>query len=79
MICTRCAGSGLKRTNGNMFEDCKDCNKTGKIADKAIKTVTVIDKRSKEYKTAINEIMALNDKISRDEAVKIFDETVDNV
>jgi hypothetical protein len=77
MICTRCAGSGLKRTNGNTFEDCKDCNKSGRIADAVVKVT--IDKRSKEYKTAINEIMNLNDKISREEAVKIFDETVDNV
>lgn len=84
MFCTSCAGMGEIRGNGMLMEDCRICSGEGQIDDKSPekseiseKSCIPIDKRSKAYKEAISDIMALNPDITRDEAVKMFNSAYD--
>lgn len=72
MFCSRCAGTGEVFGNGMILQDCP-CIGGESIND--VKPFKTIDKRSAPYKTAIKEIMDLNPKITRAEAVKLFEET----
>jgi len=75
--CPTCIGSGEIFGGGFMMKDCPLCDGLGKIYDKPVDSVkptqVVIDRRRKSYKESIAKIMASED-ISRDDAVKIFDE-----
>jgi hypothetical protein len=64
--------------NGMMLADCTLCDDSGVISDPATIDTPKIDRKSKSYHKAINEIMNLNPEISRFEAVKMFDKAYKN-
>ena len=68
MDCLRCGGKGEARGVGYMLSACPDC------AVKSVATVHKIDRKSVAYKTAIRDIMDTDAKITRQDAVKMFDE-----
>jgi hypothetical protein len=75
MLCYRCGGTGKYLGNGMIMTHCDLCdeNKKINIIAKDLPKVKV-DRRSKSYIVAIEEIMSLNPGIDKAEAVKIFDE-----
>lgn len=82
MRCSRCTGTGRIMGLGMIFKDC-DCD-DGEVRDisvssrsTAAKPVT-IDKRSKAYKEAIDNIMQTHD-ISKEEAVVVFESEFDKI
>lgn len=75
--CCRCGGSGLYMGNGMIMTECNLCG-DDKPVKKKFPSLDKIDRRSKSYITAINDIMSTSN-ISRNEAVKVFDETYNNV
>lgn len=75
MFCSRCGGTGELYGNGMIKIDCSTCNGDGAYEPKEKK----IDRKSKAYKDAIKEIMALNPATTREEAVKLFEDTYDKV
>jgi hypothetical protein len=82
MLCYRCGGTGRYMGNGMIMTDCKPCpillkdqKESIKLADDSYK----LDKRSKSYKDAIRDIMSLNDGVSKEEAVKMFDDAYEKV
>jgi len=84
MLCYRCHGTGIYFGNGMMKADCDKCDGFGTLLSQdelaqIENKGTRIDKRSKEYKKAIKDIMDLDNKITRDEAEKMFQNTYDNV
>ncbi len=68
--CNRCVGSGFIMGGGMTHLDCVDCKGTGKIIEP---DKVVLDKRSKSYRDAIDNIMALNPDYTREDAAKVFD------
>jgi hypothetical protein len=73
MICTKCYGTGEYLGNGFILTDC-DCDKESISEDKSSISLKDVDRRSKSYKKAIDDIMAINKDITREQAVKMFDE-----
>ena len=80
MICYRCCGTTRYLGNGMIETDCTICV-DGKIVEKKPKPIEdhKIDRKSKSYKTAIKDIMELNPDISKEDAVKMFDDAYDKV
>ena len=79
MICYRCNNTGKYLGNGMMQTDCTLCD-DGIVSPASTvvpPTSAALDRRSKSYKTAIDDIMTLNPKISRADAVKMFDDAYD--
>lgn len=69
-LCIRCNGTKRYLGNGMIMTDCDLCD------DSSLGETVVappIDKRSSTYRAAIKDIMAINPKISKTEAEKIFD------
>lgn len=81
MLCHRCGGSGKYLGNGMMMTDCRICDEYGEVKalDHKDDKVIAIDRRSQSYKDSIKKIMQLNPKITREEAVKMFDEAYEKV
>ncbi len=79
MFCSRCAGSGKICGNGMIVDDCSTCGGEGSYEPGEVVKTKRIDKKSKAYKEAINEIMAINPNIDRGEAARMFEETYDKV
>ncbi len=77
-LCVRCGGSGKYMGNGMMLADCTLCD-DDYVASGAPVTLELpkIDRKSKSYHKAIKDIMQLNPDISRESAVKMFDEAYD--
>lgn len=80
MRCTKCAGMGHYMGNGMILTSCHVCDGIGllpeaKNDDAPINVVemTFIDKRSKAYKDSIKDMLAANPSMTRDDAVKLFD------
>ena len=73
MRCSKCQGSGQIMGNGMIFLDC-DCD-DGQGCEP---TVTPINRRSKAYKEAIENIMKSGD-CSREDAVKVFESEFDKI
>jgi hypothetical protein len=64
--------------NGMVMMTCYNCDEQGRLLEakpdfEAPPSIATLDRRSQSYKKAIQDIMELNPLISRDEAVKIFD------
>jgi hypothetical protein len=76
-ICHRCNGTKKYLASGMIQTTCYECDDNGKLPTPAnhgdLPAPPFIDRRSQSYKKAITDIMALNPKISREDAVKIFD------
>lgn len=68
-LCVRCNGNGTYRGNGFMMTDCELCKEKENRAPE----LDDINRQSSSYKDAIKDIMLTN-KITRKEAVKMFDE-----
>lgn len=79
MFCDKCAGAGEILGNGMIKIECSKCNGEGSYELEEISKKKRIDKKSKAYKDAIKEIMALNSNINREEAVKLFEKTYDQL
>lgn len=75
-LCTRCYGTGSFFGQGMMPQNCNCEDIIHKKTDVCLKD---IDVKSDSYKSAINDIMKLNPKMSKKEATKIFNETYDKV
>ena len=78
MLCIRCGGTGRYLGNGMMMADCNLCDDGQYLPEKSEKSEKSeknpkINRKSASYKKAIKDIMLLNQEISRDEAVKMFD------
>jgi hypothetical protein len=76
-LCIKCGGSGLYMGQGMILDTCKcDDVRPINIAPKNNVAVAIdkIDKRSKSYKSAINDLMQSSN-LNRDDAIKLFDET----
>jgi hypothetical protein len=76
--CCRCGGSGLYMGNGMIMTECNLCVDDEYPVKKELPSLDKIDRRSKSYNNAINDIMKASS-ISRNEAVKVFDETYDKI
>lgn len=72
MLCIKCGGTGQYLGNGFIMTDCNMCN--GYSEEIEAPPLVNIDRRTKSYQKAIKEIMDLNPKITRNDAVKMFDE-----
>lgn len=68
--CIRCGDSGKYLGNGMMLTDCNLCDDDTDIPNKFPK----INRKTKSYKKAIKDIMALHPSLTNVEAVKMFDE-----
>jgi hypothetical protein len=70
MLCYRCGGTGRYLGIGMMMTDCTVC-----IDEESELPYSEpeVDRKSKSYKKAIKDIMAINPDITRKEAVIIFD------
>lgn len=77
MICYKCGGTGEYLGQGMMMATCDVCSDSHeKYKGPALEN---IDRKSKGYLDAIKKIMALNPKMSRTEAIKLFEKTYDEV
>jgi|GEM_PF-3138502 hypothetical protein len=76
--CIRCGGSGMYMGNGMIMTECNLCQGDIHPVKKKFPPLEKIDRRSKSYNNAISDIMSTSN-ISRVEAVKVFDETYNNV
>ena len=73
-ICIRCCGTGKYLGNGMMMTDCELCNNNYTMSNHKPIPIDKIDRKSDSYKAAIKEIMELNPKISRKDAIKMFND-----
>lgn len=71
-LCQKCNGTGRYLGIGFITIDCKVCDDG--CAENDAPELDKIDRKSKSYQEAIKDIMAINPKITRKEAVKMFDE-----
>jgi len=78
-LCYRCGGSGKYLGNGMMLTECMLCDGDGKINKIELPAIDKIDKRSKSYRKAIEDLQALHPKMSKDEVEDLFEETYDNI
>ena len=77
-LCYRCQGSGMYLGNGMIMTECNLCN--GHSPQKvSAPTLDKVDRRSKSYKKTIDDLMDLNPELSREDVVKLFDETFDKI
>lgn len=75
--CIRCNNTRRYIGNGFMMTDCELCADSQYISNdtaRVDKPIDKVDRRSKSYKDAINEIMRTS-KVNRAEATKLFDES----
>lgn len=82
MLCYRCGGSGKYLGNGMMMTNCTLCDEDGKVIEKPkcdSQALAHVDRKSKSYQKAIKDIMELNPKLTRVEAVKMFDKAYTEV
>lgn len=78
--CNACYGSGQIMGGGMMHVECPCCEGMGFVfKDSRKKKVIVIDKQSKSYREAIKKIQSLNEKISDEQAEKIFEHEFNNI
>lgn len=74
-VCIRCLGEGTYLGVGMMRVDCNLCNNEDDYELKiSALSLDKINRNSKSYQKAIKDIMAVNQEISRKEAIKMFDE-----
>ncbi len=78
-LCCRCQGSGMYLGNGMIMTECNICGDFTPEKKTAPVTLDKVDRRSKSYKKTIDDLMGLNPKLSREDAVKLFDETYEKI
>lgn len=78
-LCYRCNGSGMYLGNGMIMTKCTLCTEYDMDKKKSTLTLDKVDRRSKSYKKTIDDLMYLNPELSREDAVKLFDETFDKI
>jgi hypothetical protein len=72
-LCIRCNGNGKYLGNGMMMTNCELCENTRNNDSIKAPELDKIDRRSKDYRDAINDIMKESN-LSRKEATQIFEE-----
>lgn len=78
--CIRCCGTGKYLGNGFIMTTCTLCDEDGYMIPvenknlNASKPSIKLDRRSESYRKAIKELMNTNSSLTRQEAVKLFDE-----
>ena len=78
--CWACGGTGDLMGSGMMLKECHHCEGFGTLDEpKAVTPVVTVDRKSKSYKEAIEKIMKLNPKYTREDAVKVFDAKFDKI
>jgi hypothetical protein len=65
--------------NGMIMTECNICGDNAPITKVSPPSLDKIDRRSKSYKKTIDDLMELNKKLSREDAVKLFDETYEKI
>ncbi len=75
-VCFRCGGTGKFMGLGMIKVDCTLCDDDN-MSVKASTALDKIDRKSASYKKAIKDIMAINPDITRDAAVKLFEQAYD--
>lgn len=78
MLCPKCGGTGEYLGNGMIITNCEMCDDFSVKSASSKKDIPV-DRKSKSYKKAIKEIMAINPDITHEEAVKMFDKAYNKV
>jgi hypothetical protein len=79
-LCIRCCGTGRYLGNGMMMTNCTLCDEHGhmisskeeKVAYKSAANSS-LDKRTNSYKNAIKELMNTDQKLTKKEAEKLFE------
>ena len=78
--CWACGGTGDIMGNGMMMKECHHCEGFGTLdTEPKVKEIVQVDRRSKSYKEAIDKIMKLHPKYTREDAVKVFDSEFDKI
>lgn len=77
--CIPCAGSGKLMGSGFMQVNCNHCNGKGKIDEPENEIDYLHLKTTEGYKKAIDKIMATNDKITQEQATKIFEKEFNKI
>lgn len=78
--CLQCAGMGEVMGLGMIMIDCQSCDGFGSVSQEIaikdiVKDISYVDRRSKLYKDAINDIIKLHPDITRQDAIELFDKT----
>ena len=77
-LCIRCNGSGTYMGNGMMMTNCELCaNNSTSPTEYSAPSLDKIDRRSKDYRDAINDLMKQSN-VSRTEATRMFEEAYVN-
>jgi len=77
-LCTRCNGTGEYLGIGMVLVDCNLCQNFSEPTSSTI-PLDKVNRKSKAYNDTIKELMRQNAKLTRDDAVKLFNETYDKV
>ena len=78
--CIRCCGTGKYLGNGFIMTTCTLCDEDGYMITNNDKPANLpkpqikLDRRSESYRKAIKDIMLASPALTRQEAVKLFDE-----
>lgn len=79
--CIRCCGTGKYLGNGFIMTTCTLCDEDGYMLPVVATTSSTtnnpkikLDRRSESYRKAIKDIMVASPALSREEAVKLFDD-----
>jgi len=80
-LCIRCGGTGQYMGNGMMlvYCDCDDMDAKKETEQKTPPPLNKIDRRSAAYRIAISNLMKSYPKLSRHDAIKLFNDTYDKV
>lgn len=80
-LCIRCGGTGQYMGNGMMlvYCDCDEMENNKEMKQKEAPPLNKIDRRSAAYRTAIDKLMTSYPKLSRHDAIKLFNDTYDKV
>lgn len=71
-VCNKCYGTKLCMDSGMMMVNCDACDD---LIEEIDGSISVIDKRSKEYRDAIKKIMDLDPSMTKSSAIELFNET----
>ena len=75
-LCIKCGGTGQYLGTGMMLIYC-DCDDA--VAEKKAPSLDKIDRKSAAYQKAIKNLMKTDPKLTREKAIKLFNETYNKV
>lgn len=80
-LCIRCGGTGQYMGNGMMlvYCDCDETENSMEMKQNKAPPLNRIDRRTEAYRNAISNLMKSYPKLTRHEAIKLFNDTYDKV